>query len=53
MIRQVFLFFLLWKEIFIASERCLENDVTGKVDNLCGRKHKGFCEQVIDLIVPN
>ncbi|XP_015776999.1 PREDICTED: uncharacterized protein LOC107355006 [Acropora digitifera] len=29
MIRQVFLLFLTWKEIFIASERCLKNNVTG------------------------
>ena len=54
MIRQVFLLFLTWKEIFIASERCLKNDVTGKVESSqCGRKHKEFCGQVIKLIVPN
>ena len=53
MIRQVFLLFLTWKEIFIASERCLKNNVTGKVDSQCGRKHKEFCGQVIKLIVLN
>lgn len=37
MIRKVFLLFLTWKEIFIASERCLKNNVTGKVDSQCGR----------------